>query len=269
MTHDPATAESGVGGKPTRFFDLTNHTVIVTGAAGAIGAAICERCAAAGARVAVADLDFDAAAATASSLNERIAGQLCRPVPMDVTDPASVEEAVRQVRDWTGEIEVLVNNAGIAGPAAPLWDQTYENWRRVLSINLDGVFHCTRAVIGMMRKRKYGRIVNIASIAGKEGNPNMTAYSASKAAVIGFTKSVAKEVAQQGICVNAVTPAVVKTKLLDQLTPEQVAYMTDRIPMRRTGQPEEIAAVVHFLSSPDCSFVTGQIYDASGGRATY
>ncbi len=269
MTNDSTSMGTANSGNAPRFFDLTNHTVIVTGAAGAIGAAICARCAAAGAHVAVADLDFDAAGSTAASLNEQISGQLCRPVRMDVTDPESVAEAVRQVRGWTGKIEVLVNNAGIAGPAAPVWDQTYENWRRVLAINLDGVFHCTRAVIGLMRERKYGRIVNIASIAGKEGNPNMTAYSASKAGVIGFTKSVAKEVAQQGICINAVTPAVVKTKLLEQLTPEQVTYMTDRIPMRRTGLPEEIAAVVHFLSSPDCSFVTGQVYDASGGRATY
>jgi 2-dehydro-3-deoxy-L-rhamnonate dehydrogenase (NAD+) len=131
------------------------------------------------------------------------------------------------------------------------------------------VFHCSRAAIVPMRERKYGRIVNIASIAGKEGNPNMTAYSASKAGVIAFTKSLAKEVAQEGICVNSVTPAVVRTKILEQLTEQQVAYMTERIPMRRTGTAEEIAAVVHFLASPDCSFVTGQCYDASGGRATY
>ena len=269
MTIDSTNAEAAVAGQNGPFFDLTGHTVIVTGAGGAIGNAICARCTAAGARVAVADLDLEAAEHTAASVNERLPGDRCRPVRMDVTDAVSVAEAVRQVHEWTGLIEVLINNAGIAGRAAPLWKQTYEEWRRVLAINLDGVFHCTRAVIGIMREQKYGRIVNVSSIAGKEGNPNMTAYSASKAAVIGFTKSVAKEVAQQGICVNAVTPAVVKTKLLDQLTPEQVAYMTDRIPMRRTGLPEEIAAVVHFLASPDCSFVTGQVYDASGGRATY
>ena len=134
------------------------------------------------------------------------------------------------------------------------------------SVNVDGVFHCCRAVIGRMREQKYGRIVNIASVAGKEGNPNMTAYSASKAAVIGFTKSLAKEVATEGICVNAVSPAVVRTRILEQLTEQQVSYMTEKIPMRRTGQPEEIAAVVHFLASRDCSFVTGQTYDASGGR---
>jgi len=150
-----------------------------------------------------------------------------------------------------------------------LWEQTEEDWQRIIAVNQTGVFNCCKAVIGHMREAKYGRIVNIASIAGKEGNPNMTGYSATKAAVIGFTKSLAKEVATEGICVNAVAPAVVHTKILDQLTPQQVDYMTQRIPMRRVGKPEEIAAVVHFLSSPDCSFVTGQCYDASGGRATY
>ena len=134
---------------------------------------------------------------------------------------------------------------------------------------MTGVFNFSKAVIPHMRERRYGRVVNIASIAGKEGNPNMTGYSATKAGVIGFTKSLAKEVATENICDNAVSPAVVQTRILDQLTPEQVDYMTARIPMRRTGRPEEIAAVVHFLSSPDCSFVTGQCYDASGGRATY
>ena len=147
--------------------------------------------------------------------------------------------------------------------------QSEDEWQRVLSVNLTGVFLCTRAVLPSMRERRYGRIVNIASIAGKEGNPNMTAYSASKAGVIGFTKAVAKEVATEGICINAVAPAVVRTKILEQLTPEQIRYMTDKIPMRRTGEPDEIAAVVHFLASRDAAFVTGQCYDASGGRATY
>jgi len=180
-----------------------------------------------------------------------------------------VTAAVEEVLGRTGRIDILVNNAGIAGRAAPLWEQTEEDWRTVLAINLTGVFHCCRAVIGPMRQRRYGRIVNVASIAGKEGNPNMTAYSASKAGVIGFTKALAKEVALEGICVNAVTPAVVRTPILEQLTEAQIQYMVSRIPMRRTGTPEEIAAVVHFLASPDCSFVTGQVYDASGGRATY
>jgi 2-dehydro-3-deoxy-L-rhamnonate dehydrogenase (NAD+) len=187
----------------------------------------------------------------------------------DVSAADSVRAAVDAVLARTGRIDILVNNAGIAGPAAPAWEQTDENWQRNIAVNLTGVFNCCRAVVPHMRGRGYGRIVNIASIAGKEGNPNMSPYSATKGAVIAFTKSLGKELATDGICVNAVAPAVVQTEILDQLTPAQVSYMTDRIPMKRTGKPEEIAAVVHFLSSPDCSFVTAQCYDASGGRATY
>jgi 3-oxoacyl-[acyl-carrier protein] reductase len=190
-------------------------------------------------------------------------------VAMDVTSTESVQAAVDSVVAQTGRVHILVNNAGIGGKAAPLWEQSIEDWHRCIAINMDGVWNGCKAVLPHMREHKYGRIVNIASIAGKEGNPNMTAYSATKAAVIGFTKSVAKEVATEGICVNAVSPAVVRTPILEQLTPQQVSYMTEKIPMRRTGEPEEIAAVVHFLSSPDCSFVTAQTYDASGGRATY
>jgi 3-oxoacyl-[acyl-carrier protein] reductase len=176
---------------------------------------------------------------------------------------------VEQVLGRTNRIDILVNNAGIAGVTAPLWEQTDADWQKVIAVNLSGVFYFCRAVLPHMRERKYGRIVNIASIAGKEGNPRMVGYSATKAAVIGLTKSLGKEVATEGICVNAVSPAVVRTRILDQVTPEQINYMTERIPMRRTGKPEEIAAVVHFLASPDCSFVTAQCYDVSGGRATY
>lgn len=245
------------------FFDLSGQTAIVTGAAAGIGEAIATRLAAAGATVAIADLDLQAATAAASRIERAF------PVQLNVSDASSVSAAVASVIEKTQRIDVLVNNAGIAGKAAPLPEQTEEEWNRVIAINMTGVFLCCRAVLPHMRERGYGRIVNIASIAGKEGNPNMTAYSATKAAVIGFTKSAAKEVATENICINAVAPAVVQTKILDQLTPAQVSYMTDKIPMRRTGKPEEIAAVVHFLSSPDCSFVTAQCYDASGGRATY
>lgn len=244
-------------------FDLTGQTAIVTGAATGIGEAIARRLARAGATVAIADLDSAGAQTVASSIENAIA------LPLDITSFNSVRDAFDQLLSKTKRIDILVNNAGIGGKAAPLWEQTEEDWQRIIAINQTGVFNCCRAVIGHMRDSKYGRIVNIASIAGKEGNPNMTGYSATKAAVIGFTKSLAKEVATEGICVNAVAPAVVHTKILDQLTPQQVDYMTQRIPMRRVGKPEEIAAVVHFLSSPDCSFVTGQCYDASGGRATY
>lgn len=248
----------------TEFFSLAGHTAVVTGAATGIGEAIARRLAKAGATVAVADINAGGAAEVASSI-----GGKAFSIAIDIMDRVSVERAMGEVLAKTGRIDVLVNNAGIGGKAAPLWEQSDEDWHRIVALNLDGVFYCCRAVIGQMRERKYGRIVNIASIAGKEGNPNMSGYSATKAAVIGFTKSLGKEVATDGICVNAVAPAVVHTKILDQLTPAQVEYMVQRIPMRRTGKPEEIAAVVHFLASPDASFVTGQCYDASGGRATY
>jgi 3-oxoacyl-[acyl-carrier protein] reductase len=246
------------------WFGLAGQTAIVTGAATGIGEAIARRLAQAGAAVAVADLDAGGAAAVARSL-----GGDSFELPVDITRSDSVREAIDAVVARRGQVDILVNNAGIAGRAAPVWDQTDEDWRRIIAVNMNGVFHCVRAVLPHMRERRYGRIVNIASIAGKEGNPNMSGYSATKAAVIAFTKSVAKEVATEGICINAVAPAVVRTRILDQLTPAQIDYMTERIPMRRTGKPEEIAAVVHFLASPDCSFVTGQCYDASGGRATY
>lgn len=244
-------------------FDLSGQTAVVTGAAAGIGEAIARRLSKAGASVVFADLDASAAARACADIPKAFA------VAIDVSNAASVEQARSEILAKATHIDVWVNNAGIAGRAAPVWEQSEDEWNRVLAVNLTGVFLCTRAVLPGMRERRYGRIVNIASIAGKEGNPNMTAYSASKAAVIGFTKAVAKEVATEGICINAVAPAVVRTKILEQLTPEQIRYMTDKIPMRRTGEPEEIAAVVHFLASRDAAFVTGQCYDASGGRATY
>jgi NAD(P)-dependent dehydrogenase (short-subunit alcohol dehydrogenase family) len=245
-------------------FSLQGQTAIVTGAATGIGKAIATRLAAAGATVAVVDLNLAEAQLVAAELpNDSFA------VEVDIAQAASVRAGVEQILKRTGQIDVLVNNAGIAGPAAYVWEQTDEDWERNIAINLTGVFNFCRAVVPSMRSRSYGRIVNIASIAGKEGNPRMSPYSATKAGVIGFTKSLGKELATEGICVNAVSPAVVQTRILDQLTPEQVKYMTDRIPMQRAGKPEEVAAVVHFLASPDCSFVTAQCYDVSGGRATY
>lgn len=246
------------------YFDLTGQTAIVTGAAGGIGEVIARRLAQAGATVVIADLNLEAGEAVAATLpNHSFAMKL------DVTNPASSNELAAEVVKRTGRIDIVVNNAGVAGKAAPVWEQTDADWALCVAVNLNGPFYLCRAVIPYMRERKYGRIVNIASIAGKEGNPNMSAYSSTKAGLIGLTKSLGKEVAKEGICVNAVTPAVVRTKMLEQLTPEQVGYMTARIPMGRTGEPEEIAAVVHFLASPDCSFVTAQTYDASGGRAVY
>ena len=249
------------------FFDLTGQTAIVTGAAQGIGEGIAKRLAQAGARIAVADRNTAAAEASAGCLDS--IGAQAFSVNVDVTSPSSIEAMVEQVLAKTGRIDILVNNAGVAGKAAPVWDQTDDDWQSVIDINLSGVFQCCRAVIGHMRDRDYGRIVNIASVAGKDGNPNMSAYSASKAGVIALTKSLGKEVAENNICVNSVTPAVIRTPILEQLTPEQVDYMTSRIPRRRTGKIEEVAAVVHFLASPDCSFVTSQTYDVSGGRSTY
>jgi NAD(P)-dependent dehydrogenase (short-subunit alcohol dehydrogenase family) len=244
-------------------FELTGQVAIVTGAATGIGAAIARRLARAGAIVGIADLDLAGASDVSGSIDNAF------PLVVDITKSDEANAAVSKTLAEHGRIDILVNNAGIAGKSAPSWEYSDEEFTAVVNINLNGTFYFSRAVLPHMRERGYGRIVNIGSIAGKEGNPNMSAYSASKGAVIALTKSMAKEVATQGICINSVTPAVIRTNILDQVSPEQIAYMTSRIPMGRTGEPEEIAAVVHFLASPDCSFVTGQCYDASGGRATY
>ena len=239
-------------------------SVIVTGAARGIGAAVARQLAADGLSVAVADIDADAARETAESIGDR-----ATPVQLDVTDPESWTAAVESVRENLGRLIALVNNAGIAGRSAPAWELSLDEWKQVLDIDLNGVFYGCRAVLPAMIEEGYGRIVNIASIAGKEGNPNAAPYSAAKAGVIGLTKSLAKEVATKGVLVNAVTPAVIATPILEQLTQEHIDYMTSRIPMGRVGHPEEVANLVSFLCSDKVSFSTGAVFDISGGRATY
>jgi 3-oxoacyl-[acyl-carrier protein] reductase len=240
---------------------------IVTGAARGIGRAIAERLATDGYAVVIADRDAAAAEQTAAELRQ--AGQRALAVQVDVADRASVGAMVSASVQEFGQVDVLVNNAGIAGKAAPITEQSDEDWDLMMAIDLKSVYLCCQAVLPHMLERKHGSIVNVASIAGKEGNPNMVPYSAAKAGVIGLTKSLGKEVAQQGVRVNAVAPAVIGTEILLQLTQQQIDYMTSRIPMARLGKPEEVAQVVAFLASDASSFVTAQCYDVSGGRATY
>ncbi len=249
------------------FLQLEGKVAVVTGAARGIGAAIAERLAWAGAAVVAADRDGDGAA----ELAQRIAqtGATCLPMVADVTRQEDVDRVVSETLRTLGRLDILVNNAGIAGRAAPIWETSDEDWSRVIDLDLTAVFRMCRACVIPMREQRSGAIVNVASIAGKEGNPNMVPYSAAKAGVICLTKAIAKEVTGDGIRVNCVTPAVIETPILRQLTAEQVAYMCSKIPLGRTGTPEEVAAVVHFLASDDAGFVTGQCYDVSGGRATY
>ncbi len=247
--------------------NLVGRVAIVTGAAEGIGFAAARRLAKAGAHVAIADID-PAAARRAAELIARD-GDAALGVEADVADERAVQEMVRHVRDELGDADILVNNAGIVGDTNDVQDFAIDAWDRALAVNLRGVFLCCRFVLPGMRAKGRGRIVNVASIAGKEGNPRMCAYSASKAGVIGFTKSLAKEVARQNILVNAVAPAVIATRLSDELAPSVLAYMVERIPMGRVGQPEEVAALIHWLCGEDCSFTTGQCLDISGGRATY
>ncbi|HEY8602121.1 MAG TPA: SDR family NAD(P)-dependent oxidoreductase [Thermomicrobiales bacterium] len=240
------------------------RVAIVTGAARGIGLAVAQRLIADGLQVALLDRDEAAANAAAATLGEGAQPFIC-----DIADSASVNATVAAVVARWGRIDVLVNNAGIVGPNKPLIEVSDEEWARVVAINLNGAFYCCRAAAPEMLKGDWGRIVNIASIAGKEGNPNLAGYSATKAAIIGLTKSLGKELALTGVRVNAIAPAVIETEILEQATPETRAYMVSRIPMGRPGRSEEVAALVSWLASEECSFSTGAVYDISGGRATY
>ena len=244
--------------------DLNGRTAVVTGGAQGFGRAITERFVASGAKVAIWDHDLPFAEKTAREIGADVTA-----VKVDVSDLAAVEKARDATLAALGKIDILVNNAGIAGINKTVWDTDLDEWRKVLRINLDGPFICCKAIAPAMIKQGYGRIVNIASIAGKEGNPNAAHYSASKAGLIALTKSLGKELAQHDILVNAVTPAAAKTAIFDQLTQQHIDFMRSKIPMDRFGAVDEIAAMVCWLASSECSFSTGAVFDISGGRATY
>jgi 3-oxoacyl-[acyl-carrier protein] reductase len=246
--------------------DLGGRNAVVTGAAQGIGRAIAERFLASGASVAIWDRDIDLARTTAAQLQAR--GRI-QAHAVDVGDYAAVERAREETLKAFGRIDILVNNAGIAGPNVKTAEYPLEAWRAVMTVNLDGPFHCCRALVPAMVAQNYGRIVNIASIAGKEGNPNAPAYSASKAGVIALTKTLGKELAAYDISVNCITPAAARTAIFEQMTQEHIDFMLSKIPRGRFVTVEEIASLAAYCASAECSFTTGAVFDISGGRATY
>ena len=243
---------------------FAGQTAIITGGAAGIGLAAARRLTAEGARVSLWDMDQAALAKARDALGP--ATDLQR---LNVAEAEAVGHAASAAHQALGRIDILIASAGISGPNAPTWEYPLDAWQRVFDVNIHGVFHCCRAVVPIMRAQNYGRIVHVASIAGKEGNPNAAAYSASKAAVIGLTKSLGKELATTDIRVNCITPAAVRTAIFDQMTEEHINYMLSKIPLGRFGQVEEIAALIAWLASREASFSTGAVFDISGGRATY
>ncbi len=244
--------------------DLAGRTAIVTGGGAGIGLAIAQRLAQSGARVSLWDRDDKSLAKARAAI-----GDETHTATLDVTAENQVQDALALTLQALGKVDAMVCSAGITGPNTTTWEYPLADWKQVLDINLTGVFLCNKTVVPHMQKRDYGRIVNIASIAGKEGNPNASAYSASKAGVISLTKSLGKELAKSGIRVNCVTPAAVKTGMFAQMTQAHIDFMLSKIPMARFGQVEEIAALVAWLCTEDCSFSTGAVFDLSGGRAVY
>ncbi len=244
--------------------DLNGHVAVVTGGAQGIGQAIVERFAASGAIVEIWDVDGELAAETARNIGATVHARA-----VDVTDAEGVAAAAKAAEAAHGPIDILVTSAGVAGPNHKTWDYPLDAWTRVMRINVDGTFHCLRAVVPSMIAQGYGRIVTVASIAGKEGNPNASAYSASKAAVIALTKSLGKELAQYDIAVNTITPAAARTRIFEQITQEHIDFMLAKIPRGRFLETREVASMVAWLCSAENSFTTGAVFDLSGGRATY
>ncbi|HVP88468.1 MAG TPA: SDR family NAD(P)-dependent oxidoreductase [Casimicrobiaceae bacterium] len=244
--------------------DFHGRTAVISGGAMGIGLAIAQRLVASGGRVSLWDRDNDALEKAKALLGPRIDTRM-----VDVTNADAVDITAKAVVAALERIDALVCSAGITGPNTATWEYPVDAWRQVMEVNVNGVFYCNRAIVPTMLRFDYGRIVNIASVAGKEGNPNAPAYSASKAAVIGLTKSLGKELAKSGIRVNCVTPAAVKTAIFDQMTQQHIDFMLSKIPLGRFGTVDEIAALVAWLCTEECSFSTGAVFDLSGGRATY
>jgi len=247
-------------------YDLSGKTAVVTGGAQGIGLAVVERLLASGARVASWDMNADQNAKSIKALN---AGDNTVAVQADISDWSAVQTALGETENALGPVDIVINSAGLAGPNATVEDYDIDTFAQICAVNLNGTFHVNKAVVPGMRARNYGRIVNIASIAGKEGNPNASAYSASKAGVIGFTKSLGKELAGHNIAVNCVTPAAARTPIFDQMSEEHIAYMLSKIPRERFLEVEEAAAMIVWLASAENSFTTAGVFDLSGGRATY